>query len=150
MVIDSLVHSLPKKNPNKLYPTTHKTKNKVCLFIICCLVSLEISFYWVYYFLIFSILNISLYEHTYLLKQILVGCKINGTKPNFRPTLDGNPKSKFIGTNLDLFEASWILELEHVLNLSLHLGSPNHELLKPLNLFFLVWTNWFSLQNDIM
>ncbi len=144
MVINSLVHFFPKNKPNKLNPTTHKRKNKVGL--ICCLVSLEVYFY----FLIFSILNISLYEHTYLLKQILVGCKINGTKPNFRPTLNGSPKSKFIGTNLDLFEANWILELKHVLDLSLHLGSPNHELLKPLSFFFLVWTNWFTPQNDIM
>jgi hypothetical protein len=31
---------------------------------------------------------------------------------------------------------------------SLHFGSPNHELC--FKLFFLVQTNWFSLQNDAM
>jgi hypothetical protein len=34
------------------------------------------------------------------------------------------------------------------LNPNLHFGSPNHEL--SLKLFFLVWTNWFSFQNDAM
>ncbi len=136
MVIDSLVHSLPKKKPHKQNPTTHKRKNKVGLFIICCLLSLEISFCWLCSSLIFSILNISLYEHKHLLRWILIGCKIDGTKPNFRHTLDGSPKFNIIGTNFDSFEANWILELEHAWNLSLHFGSPNHEFLKPLSSFF--------------
>ncbi len=125
-----------KSKPNKLNPTTHKRKNKVGLFIIHCLISLEISFYWLCFFLIFSILNISLYEHMYLLRRTLVGCKIDITKPNFRHTLSGSPNSKFIGTNLDSFEANWILELEHALELNLHFGSPNHELVKPLSSLF--------------
>jgi hypothetical protein len=36
--------------------------------------------------------------------------------------------SKFVWTNLDSFEANWILELDHAVDLSLHLGSSNHEL----------------------
>ncbi len=43
-------------------------------------------------------------------------------------TLDACLGSKFLGTNLDSFEANGILELDHALDLSLHLGSPNHEL----------------------
>jgi hypothetical protein len=34
------------------------------------------------------------------------------------------------------------------MNLSLHFGSPNHEL--SIKLSFFVQTNWFSLQNDAM
>jgi hypothetical protein len=34
------------------------------------------------------------------------------------------------------------------MDLNLHFGSPNHEL--SLKLFFLIHTNWFSLQNDAM
>ncbi len=37
-----------------------------------------------------------------------------------RPTLDGDPRSKFLGTNFISFEANWILELD--------LGFSNHEL----------------------
>jgi hypothetical protein len=44
-----------------------------------------------------------------------------------RPTIDGGPVSKLLGTNLDSFEAIWILELDHALDPSLHLGSSNHE-----------------------
>ncbi len=47
---------------------------------------------------------------------------------NVRHTLDGDPRCKFQGANLDLFEANGILELDLVLDPSLHLGSPNHEL----------------------
>ncbi len=65
------------------------------------------------------------------------------------PTLDEGPGSKFIGTNLDSFEANWILELDPRLYPSLHLGSPNSELSLKLFSFSLVWTNWFSLQNGI-
>jgi len=32
-----------------------------------------------------------------------------------RPTLDGGAVSKLLGTNLDSFEANWILELDHCL-----------------------------------
>jgi hypothetical protein len=49
---------------------------------------------------------------------------LSGLKAHFR----WGPGSKFLGTNLDPFEASWILELYHALDPSLHLGSPNHEL----------------------
>ncbi len=47
---------------------------------------------------------------------------------SLRPTLDEDLGSKFLGTNLDSFEANWILELDLALDPSLHLGSPNHEL----------------------
>jgi len=40
-----------------------------------------------------------------------------------RPTLHGGPGSKFLGTNLNSFEANWILELDTALECSLHLGS---------------------------
>jgi hypothetical protein len=43
------------------------------------------------------------------------------------PPLDACLGSKFLVTNLDSFEANGILELDHALDLSLHLGSPNHE-----------------------
>jgi hypothetical protein len=47
----------------------------------------------------------------------------------FRPTLDGGGLGfKFIGTNLDSFGANRNLELDLALDLSLHLGSPNHKL----------------------
>jgi hypothetical protein len=46
-----------------------------------------------------------------------------------RPTLDGGPGFKFLGTNVDLFETNPILWLDPPLvDPSLHLGSPNHEL----------------------
>jgi hypothetical protein len=51
-----------------------------------------------------------------------------------RPTLDGGPGSKFLGTNLDTLEAN----LSPWVEPCLHLGSPNHEL------FILVQTNLFS------
>ncbi len=63
------------------------------------------------------------------------------------PTLDGCTGSKFLGTNLNSFEANWILELDLALDPSLHLGSSNHEL-SFLAFFFWVETNWFSLQNE--
>jgi len=47
---------------------------------------------------------------------------------DFRPTLDEGPGSNFLGTNLDWFEANWILELDCTLVPSLILGSPNQEL----------------------
>jgi hypothetical protein len=43
---------------------------------------------------------------------------------NLRPHFRWGPGWKFIGTNLDSFEANWILELDP----SLHLDSPNNEL----------------------
>jgi hypothetical protein len=43
-------------------------------------------------------------------------------------TLDEGPGSNFLGTNLDWFEANWILELNYTLVPSLILGSPNQEL----------------------
>jgi hypothetical protein len=36
--------------------------------------------------------------------------------------------SSFLGTNLDWFEANWILELDYTLVPSVILGSPNEEL----------------------
>ncbi len=45
-----------------------------------------------------------------------------------KPTLDEGPGSNLLGTNLDRFEANWILELDYTLVPSLILGSPNHEL----------------------
>jgi hypothetical protein len=45
-----------------------------------------------------------------------------------RHTLDEGPRSKFLGTNLDRFEANWILELDYTLVPSLILDSPNQEL----------------------
>jgi hypothetical protein len=45
-----------------------------------------------------------------------------------RPTLDKGPGSNFLRTNLDWFEANWILELDSNLVPSLILGSPNQEL----------------------
>jgi hypothetical protein len=45
-----------------------------------------------------------------------------------RPTLDEGPGSNFLGTNLDWFEANWILELDYTLVPSPILGSPNQEL----------------------
>jgi hypothetical protein len=45
-----------------------------------------------------------------------------------RPTLDNGPGSNFLGTNLDWFEANWILELDCTLVPNLILGSPNQEL----------------------
>jgi len=41
-----------------------------------------------------------------------------------------------IETNLDSFEANWILELDHALDPSLHVGSPNHELCFEIFIFF--------------
>jgi hypothetical protein len=41
---------------------------------------------------------------------------------NLRPTLDKGPGSNFLGTNLDWFEANWILELDYTLVPSLILG----------------------------
>jgi hypothetical protein len=38
------------------------------------------------------------------------------------------PRSKFVGTNLDSFETNWTLELDLALDLSMRLGSSNHEL----------------------
>ncbi len=51
-----------------------------------------------------------------------------------RHTLDEGPRSNFLGTNLDWFEANWILESDCTLVPSLILGSPNQEL--SLALFF--------------
>jgi len=45
-----------------------------------------------------------------------------------RHTFDDGPGSNFLGTNLDWFEANWILELDCTLIPSLILGSPNQEL----------------------
>jgi hypothetical protein len=45
-----------------------------------------------------------------------------------RPTLDKGPGSNFLRTNLDWFEANWILESDYTLVPSLILGSPNQEL----------------------
>jgi len=45
-----------------------------------------------------------------------------------RPTSRWALGSKFVWTNLDSFEANWILELDLALDLSLHLGFSNHEL----------------------
>jgi hypothetical protein len=42
---------------------------------------------------------------------------------NLRLNLDWGPGSQFIGTDLDSFEANWILELDP----SLHFGSSNHK-----------------------
>ncbi len=67
--------------------------------------------------------------------------RVTEVKPHFR----WGPGSKFLGTKLELFEASWILELDPSLDPSLHLGSPNPEL--SFELFFWVWTDWFSSQN---
>jgi len=44
------------------------------------------------------------------------------------PTLDEGPRSNFLGTNLDSFEANWILELDCTLVPILIRGSPNYEL----------------------
>jgi len=63
--------------------------------------------------------------------------------------LDMGPGSKFVETNLDSFEANWILELEPALDPSLRLGSSNHGLTF-LVLFLLVATNWFSLHDAAM
>jgi hypothetical protein len=41
------------------------------------------------------------------------------------PALDQGPESNFLGTNLDWFEANWILELDYTLVPSLILGSPH-------------------------
>ncbi len=54
----------------------------------------------------------------------------------------------YFGTNLNSFQANWILELGVALDPNLHFGSWNHEL--SFELFFSwseAWTNWFSLQN---
>jgi len=51
------------------------------------------------------------------------------------------PRSKFLGTNLDSFEANWILVLDPTLHLCLHLCSSNNEL--SFKFFLWVWTNWF-------
>jgi hypothetical protein len=49
--------------------------------------------------------------------------------PKIRPTLDEGPESNFLGTNLDWFEANWILELDKsTLVPSLILGALNLEL----------------------
>ncbi len=55
-----------------------------------------------------------------------------------RSTLDGGVlRSKFLGPHLDIkCKANCIIELDHALNLSLHLGSPNHKLLLKLGFFF--------------
>jgi hypothetical protein len=50
------------------------------------------------------------------------------TLKTLRPTLDEGPGSNFLGTNLDSFEANWILELDYTMVPSLILGSPNQEL----------------------
>jgi hypothetical protein len=59
------------------------------------------------------------------------------------------PRSTFLGTNLDSFEANWIanwiVELDYTLVSSLILGSPNQEL--SFSHCFLVQTNWISLWN---
>jgi hypothetical protein len=47
---------------------------------------------------------------------------------NLRPTLDQDPGSNFLWTNLDSCEANWILELECTWMPSLIFGSPNQEL----------------------
>jgi hypothetical protein len=62
------------------------------------------------------------------------------------------PGSKFKGTNVDSFEANWLLELEPTLDTSLHLGSSNHKLFFFFFFFFfgVVWTNWCYLQNGAM
>jgi len=52
-----------------------------------------------------------------------------------RPTLDKGVESNFLGTNLDWFEANWILELDCTLVPSLILGSPKSGVLH-LGLFF--------------
>jgi hypothetical protein len=57
-------------------------------------------------------------------------------KQTLRPTLDKGPGSNFLGTNLDWFDANWILELDSTLVPSLTLGSPNQELALLLALFF--------------
>jgi hypothetical protein len=44
-----------------------------------------------------------------------------------RPTLDEGLWSNFLRTNLDWFEANWILELDYTLVPSLILGSSNQE-----------------------
>jgi hypothetical protein len=46
----------------------------------------------------------------------------------FRPALDEGPGSNFLETNLDWFEANWILELDYTLVPGLILGSSNQEL----------------------
>jgi hypothetical protein len=51
-----------------------------------------------------------------------------GVGRKVRPTLDKCPGSNFLRTNLDWFEANWILELGCTLVPSLILGSPNQEL----------------------
>jgi hypothetical protein len=45
-----------------------------------------------------------------------------------RPTIDKGPGSTFLGTNLDWFEANWLLELDNTSVPSLILGSPKQEL----------------------
>ncbi len=62
-----------------------------------------------------------------------------------RPTLEECLRSSFLRTNLDWFEANWILVLDCMLVLSLIIGSPNQEL--SLQHCLSVWTNWFSLEN---
>jgi hypothetical protein len=44
------------------------------------------------------------------------------------PTLDEGPGSNFLGTNLDWFEANWIIELDYTLVPCPILGPPNQEL----------------------
>jgi hypothetical protein len=52
---------------------------------------------------------------------------------------------KLLGTNMDSFEANWVLELELALDPSLHLGSPNHELSFLRSFFFFGGLNWLNL-----
>jgi hypothetical protein len=61
------------------------------------------------------------------------------------PTSDQGPGSNLLGTNLDWFEANWILELDYTLVPSLILWFSKLGAL--LLDCFLVWTNWFSLWN---
>jgi hypothetical protein len=49
-------------------------------------------------------------------------------RSKLRHTLDEGPRSNFLGTDLDKFEANWILELDYTLVPSLTLDSPNQEL----------------------
>jgi hypothetical protein len=57
---------------------------------------------------------------------------------DFSACFTWGPTSKFVETNLDSFEANWILELDPALDPSLHLGSSNH------GLTFLVLSFWLE------
>ncbi len=61
------------------------------------------------------------------LKNLMSYCKQHKTTWVNKAHFIWGPRSIFLGTNLDSFEANWILELDPTLDPSLHLDSPNHE-----------------------